>query len=237
MIEAVSAEARKHTFISPQTLGQKFDEWNKIDVALTVGVVTYSQNFLLKTLINCFESQTDDSWKMIILHDGPINTDLYRSLVNNNYLKNKKIILLTSDTRYNDYGHSLRNLILDKYVTTSWLLLTNGDNYYAPIFVENMMEEIEKDDEICMIAYPAILHDSGNPLKPDKMYNVAKEPHLSVGGIDMGQFILRKEVATRFRINPTIIGDGEFCLKCVRYIKSQNKKIYRTYSVDFVHNV
>tara|TARA_R110002051_G_scaffold325835_1_gene431953 strand:- start:859 stop:1569 length:711 start_codon:yes stop_codon:yes gene_type:complete len=236
MIEVASEESKKFTFVSPED-SPKLDAWKKIDVPLTVGVVTYSQNFLLKTLINSFEAQRDPSWKMIILHDGPISTPLYESLLNDNYLKNKKIILLTTDTRHNDYGHSLRNLILEKYLTTSWLLLTNGDNYYVPTFVENMTEEIEKDPDIFMVAYPAILHKTGNALNPDKLYNVVKEPHLSVGGIDMGQFIVRKEVASQFRINPTIIGDGEFCLKCVRYIKSKSKKIYRTYSVDFVHNV
>jgi len=104
MIERASEESKKFTFISPENL-PKFDAWKKIDVSLTVGVVTYSQNFLLKTLINSFEAQSDPSWKMVILHDGPISAVLYEDLLNNGYLKSKKIILLTTDTRYNDYGH------------------------------------------------------------------------------------------------------------------------------------
>lgn len=236
MIEADAIESKDFTFISSEDF-PKLEAWKKIDVPLTVGVVTYGQNFLLKTLINSFEAQNSSSWKMIIIHDGPISTKLCESLLRDNYLKNKKIILLTTETRSNDYGHSLRNIILEKYITTPWLLLTNGDNYYLPTFVENMVEEMEKDSDIYMIAYPAILHKSDNPLEPTKLYNVVQEPHLSVGGIDMGQFILRREVASQFRINPTVIGDGEFCLKCVRYIKSERKKIHRTYSVEFVHNL
>ena len=237
MIEKVE-NSKKLVSITKETLhNEVFENWYNLKKTLTIGVVTYSQNYLLKTLINSFQSQTSDDWKMIIVHDGPIDNDLYQSLLKNKYLADERIVLLTTESRFDDYGHSLRNIILENYITTSWLLLTNGDNYYAPIFVQNMVDEINKDPDIYMVAYPAVLHNFGNPLEPDRVYNVAKEPHLSVGGIDMGQFIVRKEVASEFRINPTVIGDGEFCLKCVRYIKSKNKKIHRTYSVDFMHNV
>ena len=42
--------------------------------------------------------------------------------------------------------------------------------------------------------------------------------------------------ARKFKINPTAIADGEFCVNCAADIKKHGKKIHRTYSVDFVHN-
>ena len=131
MIEKVE-NSKKLVSITKETLhNEVFENWYNLKKTLTIGVVTYSQNYLLKTLINSFQSQTSDDWKMIIVHDGPIDNDLYQSLLKNKYLADERIILLTTESRFDDYGHSLRNIILENYITTSWLLLTNGDNYYC----------------------------------------------------------------------------------------------------------
>lgn len=236
MIESVSSDKKKLVFIDSHTIENgAFQKWTNLQKDITVGVVTYSQNYLLKTLINCFKCQTSENWKMIIIHDGPIHDDLLQSLIKNKYLSDERIVLVTSEVRYNDYGHSLRNLIIEKYLNSEWLLLTNGDNYYTPNFIENMENEIEKDDDISMIAYPCILQQP-DEAKPELRINYVNSPVIRVGYVDIGQFIVRKEYAKKFKLNPTAIADGEFCVKCAAEIKKDNKKIYRTYSIDFVHN-
>jgi hypothetical protein len=234
MIEAVSSDKRNLTFLNDENV-EKAKLWHKREDLITVGVVTYSQNFLLKTLINCFKAQTSENWKMIILHDGPVNDDLYSSLTNNQYLSDERILFITTDFRHDDYGHSLRNIIIEKYLNSEWLLLTNGDNYYTPNFIENMENEIDRDKDISMVAFPCILqkpHESNPTLR----INFSSHPGLRVGSIDIGQFIVRKGFAKEFKLNPTAIADGEFCVQCANLIKEKGKKIYRTYSIDFVHN-
>lgn len=238
MIEPPPSESKKLIFINESTFQNGiFEKWNNLKKDITVGVVTYSQNYLLKTLINSFKSQNSANWKMVIIHDGPINNDLYTSLTKNKYLTDERILLLTSDVRYNDYGHSLRNIIIEKYLNTDWILLTNGDNYYTPNFIENMESEIQKDKDLSMIVFPCILQRSMDPEEPKLKTNfVNHSPQLRVGYVDMGQFIVKQEFAKKFKINPTPIADGEFCVNCAAEIKKSGKIIHRTYSVDFVHN-
>jgi len=234
MIEVVSTDKKNLVFLDDENV-KKAKRWHKREDLITIGVVTYSQNFLLKTLINCFKAQTSENWKMVILHDGPIDGALYSSLVTDQYLSDERVLLLTTDYRYNDYGHSLRNIIIKKYLNSEWLLLTNGDNYYTPNFIENMENEIEKNKDISMVAYPCILQRP-DETKEELRINFVNQPGIRVGYIDMGQFIVRKEFAKEFKLNPTAIADGEFCVQCANSIKKKGKKIYRTYSIDFIHN-
>ena len=50
MIEAVSSDKRNLTFLNDENV-EKAKLWHKREDLITVGVVTYSQNFLLKTFL------------------------------------------------------------------------------------------------------------------------------------------------------------------------------------------
>ena len=52
--------------------------------------VTYNQNYNLKCLINSIKSQTNNNWRLFIIHDG-INESLKSELRNENYLVDGKI--------------------------------------------------------------------------------------------------------------------------------------------------
>jgi hypothetical protein len=72
MIEDIPNTSENLISINEDTLENGvFEKWNNLKKDITIGVVTYSQNYLLKTLINSFQSQNSDNWKMIIIHDGP----------------------------------------------------------------------------------------------------------------------------------------------------------------------
>ena len=237
MIEDIPNTSENLTSINEHTLENGvFEKWNNLKKDITIGVVTYSQNYLLKTLINSFQSQNSDNWKMVIIHDGPINKDLYRSLIANKYLTDERVLLVTSEGRYDDYGHSLRNIIIQKYCNTDWILLTNGDNYYTPNFIENMTHEIGKDKDLAMVVFPCILQRAAEDNDTLRQNFTNASPEIRVGFVDIGQFIVKHEFARKFKINPTAIADGEFCVNCAADIKKHGKKIHRTYSVDFVHN-
>jgi|TARA_R110000824_G_scaffold400171_2_gene607127 hypothetical protein len=233
-MEDAPAFSKDLTFLTEDSV-KKLDQWRNRKDLITIGVVTYGQDYLLKTLINSFKAQISKNWKMVILHDGPISKDLYLSLVNDKYLADERIVLLTTESRYNDYGHSLRNIIIEKYLNSEWLLLTNGDNYYTPNFTQNMKNEISKDKDIALVACPCILQKT-DPMKPELRLNYVNNPTIQIGHIDMGQFIVKTSFAKKFKLNPTAIADGEFCVQCVAAIKKEGKKIYRTYSIDFIHN-
>lgn len=110
---------------------------NKKPKVVDIIAVTYGQNENLKCFINSIKSQTSDSWNLIIIHDG-INQELKDDLLKNGYLTDN-VTLLQYPERTECWGHKLREWALKKVVQNDFVLLTNGDNYYAPTMIENVI--------------------------------------------------------------------------------------------------
>ena len=130
---------------------------------IEVVCATYGQDECLKCFINAFKSQSNTDWFLRILHDGP-GTDyekLKEDLGVNGYLTDQVTIDATPE-RKNDYGHSSRDFALKNPTGDSdFVLLTNGDNYYLPTFVEAMGEITrQEEDMIATFRPPPILRIS-----------------------------------------------------------------------------
>ncbi len=81
--------------------------------------------------------QTHSDWRLILIHDGPNSTQLAEQV---EHFKDSRIDLYFTDKRYNDYGHSLRGIGLQRVSNTDYLVHTNADNYYVPKFCEYMLK-------------------------------------------------------------------------------------------------
>lgn len=117
--------------------------WNKIPVApvqLTIVVVTYRQPVQLRGLLASLQCQTLQNFKVIVIHDGA--DDETRAVVEQVMSSSERFRYIETETRFNDYGHSLRDLGL-KMADTEYLLITNGDNYYMPRFTEFVFEAVK----------------------------------------------------------------------------------------------
>ena len=116
---------------------------------------------------------------MLIIHDGPDMPEFLKKKP-----KDKRITVMNTPTRFNDYGHSLRDIGLQKIQDDSYYtLLTNGDNYYVPAFI----------DEMCMftedLVYCNLVH---NHWKYE-----AREAAMHRRGIDIGCAVVRTDIAKK----------------------------------------
>lgn len=95
-------------------------------------------------LAHALVAQTVSEWELLLLHDGPNATGLAASL---RQLGDPRVRYYESPTRYNDWGHSLRAMGLEQIATEpiegDFVVVTNGDNYYCPGFVETMLRAFE----------------------------------------------------------------------------------------------
>jgi len=109
---------------------------------LTVVVATYRQELALDCLLRSLVCQTLQNFKVLVIHDGPSqNTP---DIVNACFRERPEMFeYLATPNRFNDFGHSLRAIGIER-ASTEFILLTNGDNYYSPRFVEFMFEAIDK---------------------------------------------------------------------------------------------
>lgn len=160
-------------------------------VRLTVICVAYKRPEPLRVLIHSFMSQTSKNFVLDIVHDGPDDGfDAMARQMKENY--GSLVRFSRTMTRYNDYGHSLREIALRR-CDTEFLMITNDDNYYAPLFIERMFKKI--DDEKLDLVLCDMIHNHNRP--GDREQGPYK-PFITFpqkNHIDMGAFIVRTSIA------------------------------------------
>ena len=102
---------------------------------LDIIVVTYDQNHELKCFIESILAQTEENWRMLVIHDGP---SVQFGKIMEAYLDDPRIDYMLTDKRYNDWGHSLRKIGVERLGDSEYTLISNADDYFAPVFVSDM---------------------------------------------------------------------------------------------------
>ena len=100
---------------------------------ITVICVSYKRYKNIPVLIHSFLAQTLQNFKLLVLHDG---YDAEMEIILQDFRNNYPDIFdyRFSDIRFNDYGHSLRDIGIGM-LDTEYVLITNDDNYYCPKFL------------------------------------------------------------------------------------------------------
>lgn len=98
----------------------------------TVNVVAVSYQRLgeLKVFVQSWINQTEKNWTLLVIHDGE-DEEFLHVMEEFRVVDPLRISYRCSKTRFNDYGHSLREIGL-KDATGDYVLITNADNYYVP---------------------------------------------------------------------------------------------------------
>ncbi len=153
---------------------------------LTVVCVSYKRYKEIHIPINSFLCQTVSNWKLLVIHDGPDKK--MRGIVEEYGKSNTNIEYLETEERYNDWGHSLRDIGIRR-ADTEFVLLTNDDNYYMPKFIEYMFEPINNwgaDFVLCDMVHNQL--NPGQYIQPEYNFFDTYPKKLY---IDIGTFIVR----------------------------------------------
>lgn len=135
----------------------------------------------LNCLIYSLLSQTYKNFKIIIHHDGPLeNKDLKRQFEN----IDPRISFIETEERKNNWGFDIRHKLAVEDDDCEYILFTNDDNYYVPIFLQSMMQIFhDLDTELC---YCNLVHN-------ERDYKVI-DTYPLIGYIDLGCFITSKRL-------------------------------------------
>jgi choline kinase len=167
-----------------------------MEKCIDIVAVTYGQTDILKCFINSIKSQTNKNWRLFIVHDGN-NKPLHKELVNQGYLDSEKIMFVQFPKRTENYGHKLRGWSLKNLVKSEYVLLTNGDNYYSPIMVE---EVLNRDEEFI---YFDLVHSHSSKYNNNKDTYGYMKTHLVRGTIDMGCVVIKSDLAKKVGFGST----------------------------------
>lgn len=202
-------------------------------IELTVICVSYKRYLNIPILIHSFLAQTLQNFKLLVIHDGP---DERMEGILSAFKRDYPAIFDYQFTpvRFNDYGHSLREIGIGQ-LDTEYVLITNDDNYYAPRFLEFMFDPIHKRQPPPDIVLCDMVHShnmaGGRNQPPYRFFETFPQS----ASIDIGCFIARSELAKMagFR-DKGFDGDATYFEDVVR--AAGKPQIAKIDHVLFVHN-
>jgi hypothetical protein len=101
---------------------------------VSVAVATFEQTDELACLLYSLRAQTYPHWQAVVVHDGPGPAG--REVVER--IGDPRIVWIETPERKATFGHPWRQLAIDR-CTGDYIGLTNGDNYYVPVYFEWML--------------------------------------------------------------------------------------------------
>lgn len=194
--------------------------------------VTYRQPGPLQVFLQCLLNQTAGNWRLLAVHDGP--DEEFESMMRSFAARaDDRMRWRHTAERHNDYGHSLRKDGLGT-VSGDYVLLTNGDNYYVPVFIEEVTAAILRGDPDVVMWDMVHSHRSpGGRWMPRYSHFQTEYRRRS---IDMGAAVVRAELACAAGFRDTgFAGDATY-FEDVAAAKDGPLDIAKLKQVLFVHN-
>jgi hypothetical protein len=192
---------------------------------LSIVIVTYQQPDELACLLYAFATQTLQNFEILVLHDGPHAST--REVVQR-FSEEHPLVptsYVETDRRYNDYGHTLRQMGIEE-ARCEYLLITNGDNYYVPRFIEFTFDAID-EFELDLVLFDMVhSHFAYTPFSTaPTRWNV-----------DIGSIVVRTEMAKHVGFTDKgFEGDATFMEDLLRD-KDGPRKVGKLCKTLFIHN-
>jgi len=93
-------------------------------------------------VISSIVAQVNPMWTIHVVADCPPEGSLDKIM--KFYEDDNRIRFTILKDRYNDWGHTPRNYGLD-HAKEDWVVMTGDDNYYAPLFVGEMLAAVTEN--------------------------------------------------------------------------------------------
>ena len=178
---------------------------------------------------------TEKNWKLTIIHDGH-NSDFMSLMESYHKIDPNRITFYCTEKRFNDYGHSLREIGL-KNLEGDFVLITNADNYFIPKAVEFLNRAIvETKGEVDVVMFDMI-HSHNRPgnrdLPPYSFFQVKYKRN----SIDISSAIVKNNLAAKvgFR-DKSLAGDATYFEDIFKSKYPEKLKCLKIPRVLFVHN-
>ena len=202
---------------------------------IDVVAVAFDRLNEIKVFVQSWLNQTEKNWKLTIIHDGH-NSDFMSLMESYHKIDPNRITFYCTEKRFNDYGHSLREIGL-KNLEGDFVLITNADNYFIPKAVEFLNRAIvETKGEVDVVMFDMI-HSHNRPgnrdLPPYSFFQVKYKRNF----IDLSAAIVKNDLAIKvgFR-DKSLAGDATYFEDIYKSKYPEKLKCLKIPRVLFVHN-
>jgi hypothetical protein len=132
-------------------------------------------------IISSLILQTHENWELILIHDGPNETGLKSHITDN------RIKYIETKERVGNWGHSLRAWAINEFELGEYLVISNADNYYTPVFLEYMLKGFKKSHTAVATYCEKMIHSY-------KAWDVISTK-LEKGYLDCGGVVVKSAIA------------------------------------------
>lgn len=183
-------------------------------------IPTYNRVKPLGSMLASLIAQTDDDWGANVVIDNPEGYDMLEVAKSFN---DPRIRTTFMDRRYNDWGHTPRQL--GKQMSEAdYIIMTGDDNYYTPNFIHELKLAT-------VLINPGMVYWD---MVHSHYHYAYFQCRPAVGQIDMGAFATRNDLAKQIDLGVRYDADGWFVHQFnEKFPKEIVKKINK---VLFVHN-
>jgi len=193
----------------------------KIHIIATV----YNRSTPIKRLIYDILCQTNPNWTLHVIQDGMEFKETQKFI---KALRDPRVTFTATKKVNGHYGFPNRDMMLKKIKgePSDFVLHTNDDNQYVPVFVDMFLRNC--NDKTGFICCNAIHNGFG--------YEVL-DTGIKVGHIDMGSFIVRLDVARAIGFSQVVeVADGIYAEECAAECWKRGLDRKKISKPLFVHN-
>lgn len=199
-------------------------------MTLHVICAAYKRIIPLRILIDSFLVQTNPNWKLYIIHDGKM-PEAVKDIIK--LYDDERIKVYSTETRNGHSGFGNRDMMMKgiKGEDGDYVMSTNDDNYYVPIFVDEMLKigYVQPGSPGIGIIYCNMIHSHFG-------YTVLSTV-LQVYYIDMGAFAVLLPLAKKVGIKALDdCADGKFAQDCLAECNATGLITVKSEKIMFIHN-
>lgn len=201
------------------------------DPLVGIAIASYQPNLrdrrsaAFRALLSSLAAQTYTRFRVEVTHDGPPANGLTHLVEEAGVGAN--IEIWCAKKRHGEHGHPHRQGAIERLLAKGcdWILLTNDDNYYVPVFLEAMLTVGTRAPKPRLV-HSDMLHSHRN------WAVMATRP--KAGAIDLGSCLAHRSLVERVRFaDLSFRGDGIWIEKLA---KEARGKIGKVPLPLFVHN-
>lgn len=163
----------------------------KPGLVLDVVAVAYGRIGELRVFVQSWINQSANNWRLTVIHDGPSDAFMQAMWPLAGQMP-EKIQYFCTESRFHDYGHSLRQIGIEQ-ATGDYVLLTNADNYFIPKAVEILNTAMGDADVILFDMVHSHDRPGGRDLPPYSYFETSYQRN----AIDVSAAIVRTDRAKR----------------------------------------
>jgi len=200
--------------------------------------VAYKRYGELRVFVQSWLNQSDRNWILTVIHDGH-DDEFIQIMKYFTALEPDKIDYKCTDIRFNDYGHSLREIGLHS-ARGDYVLLTNADNYYIPKALEFINAALleHKSSNVDVVMFDMV-HSHSNPGRRKLPAYSFFEVSYQRESIDMGAAIVATDLAKKAGFSDkSFAADAAYFESVASKKNAGGEKLYiiKIPSVLLIHN-